>query len=43
MRQNMYGNARALAKKDGILAGLLFNRTFEVSPPFEAKKNTNAF
>lgn len=34
MRQKYVWKMHELLAKDGILAGLLFNRTFEVSPPF---------
>lgn len=34
MRQKYVWKMHELLIKDGILAGLLFNRTFEVSPPF---------
>jgi hypothetical protein len=43
MRQNILENARALAK-DGMLAGLFFNRTFEAGPLLaEANKNMSYF
>jgi len=34
MRQKYVWKMHELLAKDGILAGLLFNRKFEVSPPF---------
>lgn len=34
MRQQYVSKMQALLKKDGLLVGLLFNRTFEGGPPF---------
>lgn len=38
MRQKYVWKMHELLAKNGILAGLLFNRTFEVSPPFGGNK-----
>ena len=38
MRQKYVWKMHELLAKNGILAGLLFNRTFEVSPPFGGSK-----
>ena len=38
MRQKYAWKMHHLLTKDGILAGLLFNRSFEVSPPFGGSK-----
>ena len=38
MRQKYVWKMHELLAANGILAGLLFNRTFEVSPPFGGSK-----
>jgi SAM-dependent methyltransferase len=39
LRENYAIKMKKLLKKDGILVGLLFNKTFEQSPPFEGSKS----